>query len=157
MSSTYQNGNRKQSGRSSDQRSNSTSGQGSSQQTASREPRRNTGSGTNTQQGPNPTRNTERARTIIQELKSKDTQSVPTPEHQSAKKMDSGEIEDLLIQFISEKLAHAHLSAQIDNPTRQSVETMAKAWTEPAETIIDAVRRVDRQDPPTSFWEMQST
>lgn len=71
--------------------------------------------------------------------------------------MSDDEVESLLVQFVAEKLAHAHLVAQIDNPTRQSVETMAKAWEDPARTIIEAVRRVDRQDPPTSFWEMQKT
>jgi hypothetical protein len=98
----------------------------------------------------------DRARTIINELRDMEVSSVPAPEHDSTKRMDSDEVEALLKQFVSEKLAHAHLSAQIDNPTRQSIETMAKAWLEPAETIIEAVRRVDRQDPPTSFWEMQA-
>lgn len=104
-----------------------------------------------------PAESSARAQTIIQELREKDiSTSVPAPEHTSARKMGSDEVEALLVQFVSEKLAHAHLSAQIDNPTRQSVETMAKAWEEPALTIIEAVRRVDREDPPTSFWEMQA-
>lgn len=97
----------------------------------------------------------ERARTIIQELRQKDVSQVPAREHPSAKKMDRDEVEDLLVQFVAESLAHAHLSAQIDEPTRQSVETMATAWEDAARTIIEAVRRVDREDPPTSFWQMQ--
>lgn len=70
------------------------------------------------------------------------------------KDMKDGKIEKLLLQFVSEQLAYAHLSAQIDDPTRQSVETMSVAFKDTARKIINAVRRVERENPPTSFWNV---
>lgn len=80
---------------------------------------------------------------------------VPKPDHRSAKALNKKELQNLLVQFVSEKLAHAHLSSQMDAPTRQLIESMSKVWREQAETIIKTVRSVDRQSPPTSFWDMQ--
>lgn len=129
--------------------------------TGSTPPRSNT-YGSSDAPSSTPTRNgtastpAQRAQTIIDELRTTQVGPVPAPRHDSAKTMDHDEVEALLEQFVSEKLAHAHLSAQIDTPTRQSIETMAAAWMTSAQTLIEAVRRVDREDPPTSFWEMQT-